>query len=218
MKLCPECKSDNIERTSSTGLRVFACIVLLFIPYGFIICWVPFVFSHTFTCKNCGNTGKENELIQIDWREREQISEEFKKLQEKASIFSNKWFKDFDGNLYKIALSKTQPMVIKVENKALIPYRITDLEIEGQRVRINIKKNKSPYKKILLTYYDVEIQDQKKENNESNLSKFGSTVIDVDEDHAFSNGVEKLEEYLNANDKMLDVEIQLQLEIEKFDS
>ncbi|MFZ5944682.1 MAG: hypothetical protein ACOYVD_11265 [Bacillota bacterium] len=71
MKLCPECKSDSIERSSSTGVRVVVCIILLFIPYGLFICWIPFVFSHTYRCNICGTDVKESDLIDLDWREKE---------------------------------------------------------------------------------------------------------------------------------------------------
>jgi len=73
MMHCPACKSDSIEKNSSIGLRVIACIILLFIPYGIFLCWIPFIIPYTFTCKVCGYSANENELISIDWREKEKL-------------------------------------------------------------------------------------------------------------------------------------------------
>ncbi|MBD0384696.1 hypothetical protein [Paenibacillus sedimenti] len=30
-------------------------LILLFIPYGLLFCWIPFVFPYKFVCKNCSN-------------------------------------------------------------------------------------------------------------------------------------------------------------------
>lgn len=83
MKLCNNCKSDMLERTSSIGARIFVCImILLFIPFGIFLFWIPFVIPHRYECKKCGTESKENDLLEVDWREKEKILEEEKKLEE----------------------------------------------------------------------------------------------------------------------------------------
>jgi transcription initiation factor IIE alpha subunit len=84
MKVCPECKSDLLEDTSSTALRVVVCIVLLFIPFGIFICWVPFIFPRNYACKNCGADVPTPQ--DIDWREFEEKKEEYKELQENKRV------------------------------------------------------------------------------------------------------------------------------------
>lgn len=212
MKLCPECKSDNIHRTSSTGLRVFGCIVLLFIPYGFFICWVPFIFFHTFACKNCGETGKERELIQIDWREREEIIEEFKKLQEKIKPYENMWFYDNDDSLNKILQTKNQPLIIRTEGEMLVPYRIKEFENDNDSLKIEIKKNLSPHYKVSLRSFDYENENNKNNEESSNLSKFGRSVITESEEEAFSQGIETFKKFLENSDKLLEKDVIIKIE------
>ncbi|MBZ4655217.1 MAG: hypothetical protein JG781_2576 [Peptococcaceae bacterium] len=89
MKLCPKCHSDSIERTSSIGLRVVICIlILIFIPFGLLFCWIPFVFPHTYQCHNYGKDMKEEEVVEMDWREREALLEKEKRLEEKLQPLS----------------------------------------------------------------------------------------------------------------------------------
>lgn len=81
MKVCPECKSDMLEETSSTVLRVIICLILIFIiPFGIFFCWIPFVFSRKYVCKNCGSDVSTPE--DIDWREIDEKKQEYKEVQE----------------------------------------------------------------------------------------------------------------------------------------
>src|SRR5699024_2418698 len=111
MELCPNCYSDNVERTSSTGLRVVVCIILLFIPFGLLICWVPSAFPHTYRCKHCANEGKEEELLSVDWRERETFIEKEKMLKETIDPLIGKWF-ERQGNLYTFRMWDEQFILI----------------------------------------------------------------------------------------------------------
>ncbi|MCP8615400.1 hypothetical protein [Salirhabdus salicampi] len=77
MELCHECNSDVIEKQSNIGIKIFACIVLLFIPYGILICWVPFLFPPKYYCKQCGHIMDEPKYV--DWREFEKKKAEIKK-------------------------------------------------------------------------------------------------------------------------------------------
>jgi DNA-directed RNA polymerase subunit RPC12/RpoP len=89
MKVCPECKSDMLEETSSTALRVVACIVLLFIPFGIFFCWIPFVFPRNYACKNCGADVPTPE--ELDWREIDEKKQEYKEIKEnKQSMVEEK--------------------------------------------------------------------------------------------------------------------------------
>jgi hypothetical protein len=126
MKLCPECKSDSLVRTSSTGLRVIVCVVLLFIPYGLFFCWIPFVFPHSYRCNICGAGIKEHDLLSLDWRERDVLTEKHRQLEAKLSPMLEQWVEDQQGSLGKIVKSKGQFLLLQVAGKDVNPFRIVD--------------------------------------------------------------------------------------------
>jgi len=109
VKLCPECKSDSIEKSYSIGLRVVVCIILLFIPFGIFFCWIPFVFPYTYRCKVCGTDVKEEELIDIDWREKEIMLEQYKIFEEKLAPFLDKWFLEKE-KVYKVVTGEEKDL------------------------------------------------------------------------------------------------------------
>jgi DNA-directed RNA polymerase subunit RPC12/RpoP len=81
MKVCPECKSDMLEETSSTALRVVVCLILIFfIPFGIFFCWIPFAFPRKYACKNCGADVPTPQ--ELDWREVDEKKQEYKEVQE----------------------------------------------------------------------------------------------------------------------------------------
>src|SRR5690554_4192399 len=126
MKLCPECKSDSLVKTSSTGLRVIVCVVLLFIPYGLFFCWIPFVFPHSYRCNICGAELKAPDLLDLDWREREVLMEKHKQLETKLNPMLEHWVQDQQGSLGKIVKSKGQFLLLQVAKKDVKPFRIVD--------------------------------------------------------------------------------------------
>lgn len=126
MKLCPECKSDSLARTSSTGLRVIVCVVLLFIPYGFFFCWIPFILPHSFRCNICGAELKAPDLLDLDWRERDVLMEQHRRLEAKLNPMLDQWVADQQANLGKIVKSKGQFMLLQVAGQDVNPFRIVD--------------------------------------------------------------------------------------------
>jgi quinol-cytochrome oxidoreductase complex cytochrome b subunit len=79
MKLCPNCKSDLIERHNYYVIKIIVAIILLFIPFGFFICWLPFVLSGNYHCKNCGEEFPDAK--EIDWREFEKMKQEKQQME-----------------------------------------------------------------------------------------------------------------------------------------
>ncbi|MBY6037706.1 hypothetical protein KUV80_13630 [Fictibacillus nanhaiensis] len=73
MKLCPHCRSDLIERNNFYWVKIPIAIILLFIPFGFFICWVPFVISGDYECKNCRRSFTNAK--EVDWREFEKMKQ-----------------------------------------------------------------------------------------------------------------------------------------------
>lgn len=134
MKICRVCKSDNLERTSSTALRVICCIVLLFIPFGIFFCWVPFVLEHKYDCINCGTESKASELLNVDWRERESYLEEYKKLESRLSTCINKWLHYDRKSIYKIVLYKGQLFAIDFKGNFLETFRIIKISDDNKKI------------------------------------------------------------------------------------
>jgi len=169
MQVCKECKSDVVERTSSTAGRVVVCIILLFIPYGFLICWVPFIFSHTYICKQCGNEGKEADvLMELDWRERDVIMEEFANTESDLKHILDKWIYD-DNQLYKLVSINGQFMVLNVGSESIKPYKLVKYWENGETLDIHIKEIISelgPLSEFLLT------KEELNEYNNSSLEGF----------------------------------------------
>ncbi|UMZ74387.1 hypothetical protein [Natranaerofaba carboxydovora] len=129
MKLCPDCKSDNIENASSLGLRVFACLVLIFIiPFGFLFAWLPFVLSYKYRCNLCGKLAENEEFLNIDWREKDEILKEYTQMEKELSDYLGNWVKDDNNDFYKIVKGRGQFLALKLINKNLLPYLITGLE------------------------------------------------------------------------------------------
>ncbi|MDQ0254008.1 hypothetical protein J2S74_001381 [Evansella vedderi] len=128
MQLCPECKSDTVQRTSSTPLRVILCLILIFIiPFGLFFAWIPFVFPHTFECKNCGKQGNESELKQVDWREREMLLVNEKAFGNRLQPIMEYWFEQM-GYLYKITMENHMFVLVKVSEQEVVAYHIHDLK------------------------------------------------------------------------------------------
>ncbi|RPF52078.1 hypothetical protein [Aquisalibacillus elongatus] len=127
MYLCPECKSDHVEKTYSIGLRVIVCIILLFIPYGILICWVPFVFPYKYICYLCGTETVNDQMLQIDWREREELAKEFFRFEEKIDPLLGEWIEDQDGRIFKVAKGKGQFFLVEVKDiENVTTHRIVD--------------------------------------------------------------------------------------------
>lgn len=128
VKLCPECDSDNIERSSSTGFRIFISLILIFIiPFGFLFCWVPFVLAHRYRCKHCFSEGKEASLVEIDWRDREKFLTKNAVLERTISPFVNKWFEENQG-LYKVIQQKGLYLLVEIKIDDIKTYKITGVE------------------------------------------------------------------------------------------
>jgi hypothetical protein len=171
MMLCPKCKSDTVERTSSTGARVIVCIILLFIPFGFLFCWIPFVFPHTYKCNVCGNEGKEEELLNVDWRERDDLMKEYENLGQKLYLLEDKWIKNQHSNLCKIVKTSGKVYLLELtESNNIGTYRILHY-IEGEDLNTVIVKNISEDFSVMA----------KGEDNILFLTSFGKELITLEE-------------------------------------
>ncbi|MDW7675085.1 MAG: hypothetical protein SCK28_11180 [Bacillota bacterium] len=188
MRLCPECKSDSIERTSSMAARVIICLILIFfIPFGIFVAWVPFVFAHTYRCNVCGSEGKEEQLVEMDWRERELLLEEHKGLEGSLAPLLGKWFATEGERLFKITKGKGQLLVVEFSPGNMTAMRIHEY-VEGvDYSRLVVKENLSS-EFNLIKEEENEVYssfDLKGENINSyrdiKLSAFGQSVVREDE-------------------------------------
>ncbi|OEH93855.1 hypothetical protein [Bacillus solimangrovi] len=73
MKLCTHCDSDMVEKNNFLGFKIPIAIVLILIPYGIFVCWLPFIIPGNYICKNCGREFRK--VKEIDWREYEKMKE-----------------------------------------------------------------------------------------------------------------------------------------------
>jgi len=71
MKLCLHCESDLIEKKNFLAFKIPIAIILIIVPYGFLICWLPFIIPGNYACKSCGR--EHRKVKEIDWREYERL-------------------------------------------------------------------------------------------------------------------------------------------------
>lgn len=74
MKLCIHCESDLVEKKNFFALKIPIAIILILVPYGIFICWLPFVIPGNFACKKCGREFRKPK--EIDCREFEKLKRE----------------------------------------------------------------------------------------------------------------------------------------------
>ncbi|WP_188205589.1 hypothetical protein [Alkalibacillus aidingensis] len=107
MNICPKCKSDSLEKGYSMGLRVLVCLLLaIVVPFGILFCWIPFVFPYKYHCDVCGSDVDRDDVVQMDWREREELIKEHQQFEEKIAPFLGKWIEGDDGKIFKVAKGK----------------------------------------------------------------------------------------------------------------
>ncbi|SCY10314.1 BRI3 family protein [Alkaliphilus peptidifermentans] len=141
MKVCPDCKSDVIEETSSTAIRVIFCIVILFLPFGIFFCWIPFIFPRKYRCKSCGNEGENSQLVDIDWRDKELIVKDEATLDEKIKPYLNNWFDSNDKQLFKIVTYKGNMLLVVLMEDNVKIYSIIEFSINSSTYKIYLKDN-----------------------------------------------------------------------------
>lgn len=73
MKICHYCQSDMLEKRMFLFLKIPLAIILLFVPYGIYICWLPFLIPSNYACKKCGKEMQKPK--EIDWREYKKIEQ-----------------------------------------------------------------------------------------------------------------------------------------------
>jgi hypothetical protein len=124
MNLCPYCLSDQIERTTSTGLRIVVCLILIFIvPFGFFFCWVPFVFSHKYRCLRCHEETKENDLLLLDWRDREQLLAYSKENHSSILPLIGQWI-NYNDRLYKLVQKEQWVFLVEVKEQSVRTFAL----------------------------------------------------------------------------------------------
>jgi len=205
VKLCPECKSDSIEKSYSIGLRVVGCIILLFIPFGIFFCWIPFVFPYTYRCKVCGTDVKEEELIDIDWREKEIMLEQYKIFEGKLAPLLDKWFLD-EEKVYKIVKAKGQFLLLVFTDNDIYPSRIVNYINENGINKFTINKKLTSefhlFKNQGVGIYDV--NNKEVEEPQDSLSSFGKQVISENELLKYKYGKDSLIEWLKQDGKFVE--------------
>jgi hypothetical protein len=137
MQICKVCGSDSLEKTSSTGLRVFLCIVLMFLPYGLLYCWLPLIREHTYVCTNCGTESKAREIETIDSREMESRNHAYNKMVEEAKGLIDKWIMTVGNELCKVIYLKGQLFIVGVDSESAITYRMLKYKAEENLIVVD---------------------------------------------------------------------------------
>lgn len=137
MQICKVCGSDSLEKTSSTGLRVFLCIVLMFLPWGLLYCWLPFIREHTYVCTNCGTESKASEIETIDSREMESRNQDYKTMVEESKDLIDKWIMTDSNELCKVIYLKGQLFIVGVDSESAITYRMLKYKAEEKLIVVD---------------------------------------------------------------------------------
>lgn len=125
MNLCPHCLSDQIERSTSIGLRIFVCLILLFlVPFGFFFCWLPFVFSHIYRCLRCHEETKEGELLLLDWRNRNQLVSYSKEYHSSILPVIGQWL-IYNEALYKLVQKEQWIFLLEVKDNSVRSFALS---------------------------------------------------------------------------------------------
>ncbi|THE10738.1 hypothetical protein E1I69_17480 [Bacillus timonensis] len=77
MKLCLHCESDMLVKKNFFMFKIPAAILLLLVPYGFVICWLPFLIPPNYACKKCGREFRK--VKEVDWQVYEKMKQEKEK-------------------------------------------------------------------------------------------------------------------------------------------
>ncbi|ABR48284.1 hypothetical protein Amet_2125 [Alkaliphilus metalliredigens QYMF] len=210
MKVCPECYSDNVERTSSIGARLFICIFLLFIPFGIFICWIPFVFPHRFICKVCGKDDKEEMMVAIDWRESEILLENQKTLENNLRPKFDRWF-NFEDSLYKIVKARGYLLLLKVTKNNIETLLIKEYSSDTNIIKTTsslsnkfkaLKTNSAANNSMNNSGYNSSIYDSI--INKMILTPIGNELITEEEFDSFKKGIDNLFHFLESNQLLIE--------------
>lgn len=180
MDICPECKSDDVEKTYSIGLRVLVCVILLFIPYGIFLCWIPFVFPYRHICHVCGTEIEADQLLRMDWREREELLKEHQELEEKVTPYLGKWIEDQTGRVFKVAKGKGQIFLVEINDvKNVTTYRVISCneKIDSPKMKASSKVGW----KFRNVIQDSVSFDDNENSNETVLTEIGKDLLTEDE-------------------------------------
>ncbi|GEL77761.1 LITAF-like zinc ribbon domain-containing protein [Tenuibacillus multivorans] len=183
MDICPECKSDDVEKTYSIGLRVVVCVILLFIPYGIFFCWIPFVFPYTHVCNVCGTELSSDQLLRMDWREREELLKEHQQLEEKLFPYLGKWIEDQEERLFKVAKGKGQIFLVEVNGtKKATTYRVVEYNEQNDVPEIkSSSKVGSKFRRVIQEAGDFVSFDENEYTNKTSLTELGKELLTKDE-------------------------------------
>ncbi|WP_096185749.1 hypothetical protein [Evansella halocellulosilytica] len=183
MDICPECKSDDVEKTYSIGLRVVVCLIFVFIiPYGIFLCWIPFVFPYKHVCHVCGSEIESDQLLRMDWREREELLKEHQKLEGEVAPFLGKWIEDQVGRIYKVAKGKGQIFLVEINKQEVTIYRVVACNEKNDALEIKASsKVGSKFRRIIQDSGDFGSFDDNDYTNETTLTQIGQELFTKDE-------------------------------------
>ncbi|WP_138414590.1 LITAF-like zinc ribbon domain-containing protein [Aquibacillus sediminis] len=184
MDICPICKSDDVEKTYSIGLRVLVCVILLFVPFGIFFCWIPFVFPYRHVCHVCGTDLSSDQLLRMDWREKEELLKEHQHLEEMVSPFLGKWVKDQEEGIFKVAKGKGQIFLVEIQGvRKVTTYRVVAYNEQNNVPEIKVSpKVGAKFRHVIKEAGDfISFDDETEYTNEPSLTELGKELLTEDE-------------------------------------
>ncbi|WP_018924446.1 hypothetical protein [Salsuginibacillus kocurii] len=194
VSICPECMSDNIDQRSSIALRVVCALILIvFVPLGIFIAWVPFVLPIIYQCNKCGVSKRKEEMETMDWRDKETFTDEYQMLEQRLLPYFNTWIEDQDNQVAKLIKAESLFLLLYVTNEQITLHRIKEIDEVELPLRLHT---------VHLTGNHLKVA----RNNYLTLTEFGKKLL-TDEEAAMIHNEEtkrgtKLRDWLRVEDRI----------------
>jgi hypothetical protein len=109
----------------------------MFLPWGLLYCWLPFIREHTYVCTNCGTESKASEIETIDSREMESRNQDYNTMVEESKDLIDKWIMTDSNELCKVIYLKGQLFIVGVDSDSAITYRMLKYKVEEKLIVVD---------------------------------------------------------------------------------
>lgn len=184
-------------------VRIVLCVFLIFIipfPYNLLLAFIPFVFPYKYQCDVCGLQHEKDELVNIDWREKEEMYQTHQWLEEQLTPHLNMWIEDDNENVYKVVKGNGQFLLIGWAEERLEVYRIYNIASDTEPVTLHATSNVS---------HSFRVNDY---SPNPERTEFGERVLTTEEFNVFKEGDQRMKQWLQENEQLAG---QLKIEFEK---
>ncbi len=149
----------------------------MFLPWGLLYCWLPFIKEHTYVCTNCGTESKASEIETIDSREMESRNQDYNTLVKESKDLIDKWIMTDSNELCKVIYLKGQLFIVGVDSESAITYRM--LKYKAEENMIVVDSRVGTKHQIYRTMVNGKGYD---------ITDYGKTVMSLDEQDLIKSG------------------------------